>query len=528
MAGATEDGGIWWVSNDGILGLHHPIFDGLRGSSSRIGRAEGGRRSVSGAPTPVRAPTHPITYYPSAYLSDRSTYSPVDDGPQGTISTEANVALLSSSVVGGEENRIQSVNALYLGPYLHEFQSSDDYHAAWQTIKTSQSCSLIPDREVLDQAVGLDDFKGWGTFGYIHISSHGDNFYQGLRGLWNPLWGPSDFLTGSLSLVGVYTGINLPSDPSGDLDISGYEDDIQTKRLAIGVGGTLVILPSFFAAYLEPLPNSLVVVATCRSGYNSSLFNVLRSKGAGAFVGFDDYVLSTYAQNTTNEIIRSMLNGDTFSEAVSSARAMFGSSDGGMDDARLIAKGNGDLKLGSGDELSNGDFETGSLTPWMKEGDGRIIQQLGGTPPTGGSFMGIISTGLGFTTQTGQISQPVCLPESATRLTFDWNFFSEEFLEYCDTQFDDAFRVDLCEGDDSPACSTVFDTSVNALCQNSGALSKSSISFDEGDVYDTGWQNQQVDITEFSGSRVNVQFFSTDKGDSIFDTAILLDNINVE
>ena len=92
--------------------------------------------------------------------------------------------------------------------------------------------------------------------------------------------------------------------------------------------------------------------------------------------------------------------------------------------------------------------------------------------------------------------------------------------------FDDAFRVDFCQSDDT--CTTVFSTHVNSLCQNQGALSQSDISFDRDDVYDTGWQDAQVDITGFAGERVDVRFFSTDVGDSVYDTAILLDNIHIE
>jgi len=50
--------------------------------------------------------------------------------------------------------------------------------------------------------------------------------------------------------------------------------------------------------------------------------------------------------------------------------------------------------------------------------------------------MALISTGLGFTTAAGSIAQPVCLPPlppgaTTWTLSYDWNFFSEEFLEFC-------------------------------------------------------------------------------------------------
>ena len=515
--GATEDGGIWWVSDAGILGLYHPVFDGQKAAGS------GSQYQENSTSMPSSSSRQSISNYPLSYLSDRSEYVPnrPNEGPV--------VAQQSVDPGSGDKNRVQSTKALILTPYLHQFGTFDEYNGVWQTIKKSQSCTLVAEKEAVNSAVSLEDFKGWGTFGYIVISSHGDNYYRGLSSLWQDVWGPNDFLLGSLSLVGISTGIGLTKNADGDWEYGVYENDVKAKRLAVSSGGTLVILPSFFTKYLDPLPNSVVAISSCRSGYNNSLFDVLLAKGAGAFVGFDDYVHSGYAQKVNKQIIHSMLAGSTFGAAVDSTTMMFGAADPDLNSnrrhAKLIAQGNMNLKLATG-ELVNGDFENGSLTPWLKVGDGRLISQLGVTQPTGGSYMGIISTGLGYTTETGEISQLACLSDSAMRLRFDWNFFSEEFLEYCDSQYDDAFRVDLCESDDS--CTTVFSTRVNSLCQNQGALSQSDISFDRGGVYDTGWQGAQVDITGFAGKKMKFRFFSTDVGDSVYDTAILLDNIRIE
>ena len=502
-AGSSDDGGIWWVSTDGILGLYHPTFEGQKGAN---GSRQAQRASASNVnPSENGEPA----FGPASYHADRAL----------------------SPASNQDSSRVQSTKAMILSPYLHHFGSGDDYHGAWQVIKGSQSCALQDEKEAVDGAVTLDDFKGWSTFGYIHISTHGNSFYRGLLSLWQDEWGsvvPSQdhsWATGFLAQVAVGTGIQLPGS-SGNWNTQGFEDDLHAKRMAIAPGGTIVLLPGFFAAYLDPLPNSIVVMSSCRSGYNNSLFHVLLAKGAGAVVGYDGYVQVPYAHNTTKEIIRAMLNdGRTFGEAVNDARSMFGAADGSG--TRLVTAGNNDLRLSEGD-LTNGDFESGDLTPWVRAGDGRIIRQLGATNPTGGSFMGIISTGLGFTTQTGQIAQSVCLSDSATKLKFRWNFFSEEFLEFCDSQFDDAFRVDLCEDGDDSACSTPFSTRVNQLCTNPAALSQSDVSFDQGDVSDTGWQSQEIDVTGLAGSNVDLRFFSTDVGDSIYDTAILLDDIVIE
>jgi hypothetical protein len=54
-----------------------------------------------------------------------------------------------------------------------------------------------------------------------------------------------------------------------------------------------------------------------------------------------------------------------------------------------------------------------------------------------------------------------------------------------------------------------------------------NIVFDRGGVYMTGWQSGSIDVTPFRGQTVTVTFICGDVGDSIFDTAILIDVILV-
>ena len=519
-SGTTPDGGVWWINTDGILGLHHPVVDGSKSGA--------GRGGVVGATPVIEASLNP-NYYSSNRLNHTSAYylSELSDTPQ------------FKTMSGTEtENRITSSRAVLISPFINNpnvsaannFGSTDDYYSVWQTIKDSNSCQLSADQEYLNNGsvgVTLDSFKDFSSYGYVHFSTHGDNYYQGLLTLWQDEWGSNSFLKGSLSLVALYTGLVLPTDEDGDYDITGYESDLQMKRLAIGPGGLLVVLPSFFEHYLSSLPNSLVALSACRSMYNNSMANVFLSKGAGAVIGFDDYVLSTYAQNTTNAILTEMMDNDTtFGEAVTLAKTTYGASDGGSDNAYLLTAGADDLQLPNG-SFSNLDFEEGVLGVWAKDGDGRIITQLGETMPTGGQYTGIVSTGLGYTTTSGSIEQSACLASTASTMSFNWNLFSEEFLEYCNSSYDDSFSVAMCEtGTDN--CSS-FNTSINTLCSaGTEQLSASDVSFDKGGVYDTGWQSESVDISGLAGKSVTLTVSSSDVGDSIYDTAILVDDIVIE
>ena len=54
------------------------------------------------------------------------------------------------------------------------------------------------------------------------------------------------------------------------------------------------------------------------------------------------------------------------------------------------------------------------------------------------------------------------------------------------------------------------------------------IVFDHGGVYMTNWQTSTYDITAFQGKIVTLILEAGDVGDSVFDTAILLDEISVQ
>jgi hypothetical protein len=90
--------------------------------------------------------------------------------------------------------------------------------------------------------------------------------------------------------------------------------------------------------------------------------------------------------------------------------------------------------------------------------------------------------------------------------------------------------VEICEAKDvdgaitKSKCKTLFVKTIDDLCDS---VSKVSIKFDqeEGDVFDTGWQQQDIDISSYAGKNISLQFYSTDVGDSIYDSAILIDNI---
>ena len=517
--------GVWWVTKDGYLGAFHPTFvDTKSGGGGAVGK------------TPVYFPPTKTGNYPASFLSNMSTY---DSAYIGT-----------NDIILEPKNEVKSTRAIIISPYINNpkdgpnFNNSDDYYGPWKSIQDKNACSLTPDTAIVNNGavnVSLDSFKALEGYGYIHFSTHGDNFYNGLINKWQDEWGTDNWLKGALSQVILYSGLVIPKKTDGTFDITGYEEDLKAKRIAMGADGCISILPSFFSHYVSELPNSLVVISACRSMYNNSLANAFLAKGAGAVFGYSDYVKSGYAKNTSKKIIDDMLNGKEFSVAYAAAVTAYGDNDSGKP-AYIRKAGADDLVLSSG-TLKNGGFEDGILTPWTKAGDGRVISQLGGTSPTEGSYMGIISTGLGYTTSNGSVTQDFCLTAKADKLTFDWNFFSEEFKEYIGSSYQDAFQVSISVYDTTTKTWKTADTLFNKAIDDLGSMvTRSDIGFDRKDgeddgtgtgtkiypgVFDTGWENANISLTAYAGKHVRLKFFATDVGDSIYDTAILIDNIKV-
>ena len=169
--------------------------------------------------------------------------------------------------------------------------------------------------------------------------------------------------------------------------------------------------------------------------------------------------------------------------------------------------------------MINGDFEFGNLDGWTKEGDGRSISKLSTQLPTGGSYMGIISTGLGFTTTTGKIFQSFRVENNQSTLTVKWNFLSEEFLEYINSHYQDYFKVIIKKKDGTEI--QLLDKSIDAIASDFGAQKftgaegevpqpgnlvgvSPSIVFDRGDVYMTNWQTSTFDITAYRDEIITI------------------------
>jgi hypothetical protein len=279
------------------------------------------------------------------------------------------------------------------------------------------------------------------------------------------------------------------------------------------------ILPGYIDGLPNVFPESVVYNGSCESQANNTMADAFLDSGAMVYLGFTRVVNSDFAQSVSQTFFQNMVTDHEDSDEAFTA----GQVDPTAPNATFTMSSDDEAEYTT--ELTNASFEEGDLRGWTAAGDGRVITALGAAAPTDGAFMGIISTGLGYTVSSGSVTASLCNLSDGESLTlhFDWNFFSEEFMEWCGSDYQDFFYVvAIVDG----AETTLMHYTLDDLC---GSVSAVGVSFDQGDVYSTGWRSTSLPLpTVPEGSSLVISFRAGDVGDSVYDTAILIDDVRIE
>lgn len=226
------------------------------------------------------------------------------------------------------------------------------------------------------------------------------------------------------------------------------------------------------------------------------------------------------------EYLNNLMAGKTVKEAQDAAIAVCGADDGDATPAAFKMTGNDDLTIMQMGIL-NGSFEE-EMTGWSGVGDARAISWLTDLSPTDQGSMAIISTGLGsaeasYGTEGSSLQQTFIVPANAKLITFDYDVVSEEPMEYVASSFDDYFDASIV--DLTGASTQLVYENVN----NSAWVELGGDYFSGGDetTYDTNWISKSIDVSAYAGQCITLTFHTGDVGDSIYDTAGLLDNIKL-
>jgi len=307
------------------------------------------------------------------------------------------------------------------------------------------------------------------------------------------------------------------------------QDDVQSLVSGINYISTIdavtyyAVSSKFFRNKLNgTMPNSVIFNGSCESMKTKNLAEAFITKGAKTYLGFKESVSTSVCRNKADEFFGNLVGNDlktTGESYIADLNFTDQDSEGTWINSYLMT-GSKDMRFYMG--LINGDFEYGNLNGWNTSGDGRVITQLGTQRPTQNSYMGIVSTGLGYTEKYGCISQSFKVTQEST-LSINWNFLSEEFLEYVGSQYQDYLKITISDGSTS---TQLFSMAIDGFASNYSLTRVSpEIIFDRGDVYMTGWQTSTFDISSYKGKTVTLTIETGDIGDSIYDSVTLLDEI---
>lgn len=135
-----------------------------------------------------------------------------------------------------------------------------------------------------------------------------------------------------------------------------------------------------------------------------------------------------------------------------------------------------------------------------------------------------MSTGIGSKSDynSSQVSQVFHIPENATTLTFSYNFISEEPMEWVGDEYDDEFLTNIYAG---TSTSTVLRESTNT----STWYRTNITNFYGGDntMYETQWKTVTIDVEQYAGKAIKLEFNVNNVGDNTYNSAVLIDNVLV-
>ncbi|GMV40733.1 MAG: hypothetical protein AMXMBFR64_24490 [Myxococcales bacterium] len=446
-------------------------------------------------------------------------------------------------------NDVGSKEATILAPFKAEFGDQDEAMEV-ATVLKAVGCPFFGVSAFQNDQASLYRFRHMNDSGIVAISSHGDTYFGGLSagarakidwdhdGSQEVIWtGEKIDCTRFMQAAKSCANDGLECENgAGECLIGKSKQCVDFKQHDLRRGRVIFgdevygIVPDFVThhAAAKPYSKAVVYLGACRTLWNGGFAAAFFGAGAQTVLGYTDYVTSQFAHDRGLEFFQRLITdkltaAEAYGEGASDTEA------GG--EFRLFGAGKATARDGS---IVNPSFEAGNLTAWSKDGDGRVISQLGQTVPVDGKFMGLVSSGLGFTQEIGVLTQKFCIEAGKSTASFYWKYYSEEFLEFCGSGYQDPFQASLAS---DIGKITLVDVKINDLCppnQCGGCggkyvgLEPSDVSFDQGDVYNTQWQLAQLNISALTAitGPVTIKFFITDAGDSIYDTVVLIDKID--
>lgn len=459
------------------------------------------------------------------------------------------------------ESKIESKRSLVIAPFRGEFGENDEAVYISNLLNNSSCPAYVVDGPYADGLASLSVFRSMADYGVVVITSHGDAYFRevdqatkqgfGWRhmGSQEVMWSgegvncaqmaqtsatcssQADCPAGTECVITEYSGAGLTGVGTSGICVDYKQIDLRRGNLVLG-SERYGILPSHIEEYRgNGFPQSIVYLGSCRSLWNGTMAVSFAAAGAQTVLGYTGYVTTSFAYLQGREAFAEMIQEQKLAGLSINSASVTDPANAGT---RLALFGTESLNIYD-PEIINPSFEKGDLTGWLKEGDGRVVSQLGATGPADGKYMALLSTGLGYTQQTGTVEQKFCITSGKEKLRVYWKLYSEEFQEFCGSEYMDSFEAVL-ESENGQV--TLVDTWIDALCPEDlcygcgtqyVGMVESDVSFDQGDVWNIDWQLVEKNIQALAGNGpVTLRFFTGDVGDSIYDTAVLVDSVVIE
>lgn len=354
----------------------------------------------------------------------------------------------------------------------------------------------------------------------------------------------------------VKTGIFLDSGDDEKLKRIWYSALYETFQVNIDTNYELGIRPGFFTEQYsgcDSLPSAVVFLSCYSYGgetLNSRLAEAVHQIGVDYVICAHESIRTDYAADFAVTFLEAFCAfGYTGSEAFRYAKEIRGEDDSGYEDEAPIAKfyayGDGTIRLHPRAGIQNPSFEdigmnsrTGSplrtqINNWATDGDVWLTFGMGPIEPRAGSYMMAVTTGVGAgesqvygTPTVSTARQTFYVPEDCIGLTLSYNMVSEEPDEHLYSVFDDTFEI-IIQDNTTQTTDIVYTHSIQTDRAMWRFLPRVDLANGDSTAYETGWITIDLDVTAYQGHAITLIFKAYDVGDSILDTAVLIDDIHM-
>jgi hypothetical protein len=476
-----------------------------------------------------------ITFIYSAGILGSVIINDWDDFTNGQSDEDVIVSSINYQPTGIQNLSLNSADssvgdAIILWSFNQSWDDEDYRKPFYETTKSEWDSLGL--NTTVDWDVTVNDYKHLPGYEVIVFSGHGayTTFTQSTGFLqWESLTAPALVLT----------------EKASEAKDKEYSTDLKKFRIGkttVTGGVTLyMVFPGLFNYYYSngELDGSFVFAENCEfrgknNNVNDAMAAAITNTSAEAVIGFHNSVMADYSRNLMKQYVEGLIDGKTVTESFNYAKGTYGDND--YFDGRTsygptaypLMRGDGNAKLVNTD-FENGSFENG-LAGWSASGDIRVTSQLGAVVPQHESKMALLTTGIGSqeseylgATEGSVLSQTFIVPSDAASLSLKYDVVSEEPMEFVGSQFDDKLIIQIVTGSGT---TDIAKEEVNT----STWLPITGINFEGGDstVYHTGWKSVTADLSAYKGKSITIKIVVYDVGDSIYDTAAVIDDIKIQ